>query len=114
MLPALALLSIAPTGGEQMEMGVVVTMAAMGVDHHDVATLERLAPDLTREIIQALHPQRINALNTTTALWSKVVRNMAGTVRMMCRSITPSWRTWRTWLTQSTTTRRAGGLRMPP
>ena len=37
-------------------MGVVVTIAAMGVDHHDVATLERLAPDLTIEIIQALHP----------------------------------------------------------
>src|SRR5439155_21427956 len=43
-------------GGEQMEMGVVVTIAAMCVDHHDVATLQRLAPDLTIEIIQALHP----------------------------------------------------------
>ena len=37
-------------------MGVVLTIAAMRVDHRDVATLERLAPDLTIEIIQALHP----------------------------------------------------------
>ena len=30
-------------------------------------------------------PQRINALNTTAALWEKVGRNIAGTVSMMCR-----------------------------
>jgi len=31
----------------------------------------------------------MHALPTSAALWSKVVRNMAGTVRMLCRSITP-------------------------
>jgi hypothetical protein len=30
-------------------MSMIVTIAAMGVDHHDVATLERLAPDLTTD-----------------------------------------------------------------
>src|SRR6266542_1888526 len=48
-------------------------------------------------------PQRINALNTTAALWEKVVRNIAGTVRMMCREITPSWSIVLTWLTQLST-----------
>ena len=28
-------------------MSMLVPIAAMGVDHHDVATLERLAPDRT-------------------------------------------------------------------
>src|SRR5882724_12345178 len=56
VFPALALLIIAPTGGDQMQMGMVMTIAAMGVDHHDVATLESLAPDLAIKIIQALHP----------------------------------------------------------
>ena len=71
MLPALALMILAPTGGEPMEMGVVVTIAAMGVEHHDVATLERLAPDLTREEKSSRHcaPQRMNALNTPAACW---------------------------------------------
>ena len=36
-------------------MGVVLTVAPMRVDHRNVATPERLAPDLTIEIIQALH-----------------------------------------------------------
>ena len=45
----------------------------------------------------------MNALNTTAAFWEKVVRNIAGTVRMMCREITPAWSTWLTWLTQLST-----------
>ena len=48
-------------------------------------------------------PQRLNALNNTGAWWSKVVRNMAGTVRMMWREIPPSWSIWLTWLTQLST-----------
>ena len=48
-------------------------------------------------------PQRINALNTTAALWEKVGRNIAGTVSMMCREITPAWRALLTWLTQVST-----------
>jgi hypothetical protein len=35
----------------------------MRVEHHDVATPKCLAPDCAIEIIQALHQQRINALN---------------------------------------------------
>jgi hypothetical protein len=30
-------------------------------------------------------PQRINVLNKSAAFWEKIVRNMAGTVRMMWR-----------------------------
>src|SRR5216683_3662513 len=56
VFPALSLLIIAPTGGDQMPMGMVVTIAPMGMDHHDVAPLEPLAPDLAIKIIQALHP----------------------------------------------------------
>ena len=55
-LPALALTIIAPTGSEQMQMGVVVPMAAMGVEHHDVAPLERLAPNRALKVIQTLRP----------------------------------------------------------
>jgi hypothetical protein len=38
----------------------------------------------------------MNALTTAAAFWEKVARHIAGTVRMMCREITPSWRTWLT------------------
>src|SRR5712692_3424426 len=48
-------------------------------------------------------PQRMSALNTTAAFWYKVVRNIAGTVRMICREMTPAWRTLLTWLTQLST-----------
>src|SRR5713101_6844455 len=44
-------------------------------------------------------PQRMNALNTTAAFWYKGVRNIAGTVRRICREMTPAWRAWLTWLT---------------
>src|SRR6266853_5704710 len=48
-------------------------------------------------------PQRLNALNTTAAFWSKGVRHSAGTVRMLCREMTPTWRAWLTCLTQVST-----------
>ena len=56
MLPARSLRIIAPTGGEQMQMRMVLAIAPMGVGHHNVASPEGLAPDLTIEIIQTLHP----------------------------------------------------------
>src|SRR5437763_16886124 len=56
MLPALSLAIIPPTGGEQMQMGMVLAIAPMGVEHRDGATPERLAPDVALEIIQALPP----------------------------------------------------------
>src|SRR6266536_823262 len=56
MLPAFSLGIVAPTGGEQMEMGVVLPIAAMRVKYRNGATAERLAPHLTVEIVQALCP----------------------------------------------------------
>ena len=56
MLPALALGIVTATGREQMEMGVVLPIAPMGVEHRDVAPPQRLAPDRAIEIIQALPP----------------------------------------------------------
>src|SRR6266446_1737994 len=56
MLPAFSLVIVAPTGGEEMEMGVVLPIAAMRVEDRDVAPPQRLAPDFTIEIIQALTP----------------------------------------------------------
>src|SRR5215510_4722623 len=56
MLPTFPLVIIAPTGGEEMEMGMVRPIAAMGVEDRDGASPQRFAPDLTREIIQALPP----------------------------------------------------------
>src|SRR5947209_9342219 len=55
MLPALALAIIPPTGGEQMQMGMVLAIAPMRVEHRDGAPSERLAFDGAIEIIQALH-----------------------------------------------------------
>ena len=37
-------------------MLMLLPIAPMRVEHHDVAPLERLAPDRAIEIIQALHP----------------------------------------------------------
>src|SRR5215831_5672343 len=56
MLPARALAIIPPTGGEQMQMGMVLAIAAMRVEHRDGAPSERLALDGAIEIIQALRP----------------------------------------------------------
>jgi hypothetical protein len=56
MLPALARAIIPPTGGNHMQMGMILPIAPMGVYHGNVATPKRLAPDVTLEIIQALRP----------------------------------------------------------
>ena len=68
MLPLAGLAILSTTGGNDMQMGMVVPIAAMGVEHHDISTPERLAPHLAKEIIQALTPHRMNALNKTAAL----------------------------------------------
>jgi hypothetical protein len=47
MLPAVPLAIKAPTGSDQIEMGVVRPIAAMRVEHYDVAPLQHFAPDLT-------------------------------------------------------------------
>src|SRR5215813_12296514 len=56
MLPARSLGLIAPTGGEQMQMGMVLPIAAMRVEHGDVAPLEHLPLNGTVEIVEALRP----------------------------------------------------------
>src|SRR2546430_8929274 len=56
MLPALALGIIAPARGEQMQVRVILPIPAMRVEHRDGATLERLAPVIAIEIIQAWRP----------------------------------------------------------
>src|SRR5919109_3541812 len=56
MLPALTRSIQAPTRGDQMQMGMVLAIAPMRVEHHNVAPPECLAPDCAIEIIQTLHP----------------------------------------------------------
>src|SRR5713226_7991169 len=56
MLPARALGIIAATGGEHMQMGMVLPITPMRVEDRDVAPLERLPLDGAIEIIQALPP----------------------------------------------------------
>ena len=56
MLPALSLRIIAATGGQHMQMGMIVPIAPMGVEHRDVPPAQRLAPDGAIEIIQAVRP----------------------------------------------------------
>ena len=55
MLPTLGLSIIAPTGREHMHMGMILTVASMGVNHRDIASLEGFTSDFTIEIIEALH-----------------------------------------------------------
>ena len=47
---------IAPAGGNQMQVRMVLPIATMRVEHCHGATPERLVPDGTREIVQALAP----------------------------------------------------------
>ncbi len=54
MHPALGLLIPATTGGDEVQMGVVLAIAAVRLDDHDVAALEGAATDLAEAIIQAL------------------------------------------------------------
>src|SRR5262245_53458943 len=56
MHPLLGPLIPSPTGRDDMQMGVVLAIAAMGLNYNDVATLERLATDTAEDIIQAPHP----------------------------------------------------------
>src|SRR5438128_8847711 len=56
MLPARSLGVIAPTGGEQMQMGMILPIAPMRMADRDGASSKGLAPDGAIEIIQALPP----------------------------------------------------------
>ena len=56
MHPALGLWVPAPTGGDEMQMGVVLAIASMRVQHDNIAAFEPLAAELAIEIVQTLHP----------------------------------------------------------
>src|SRR2546422_7848251 len=56
MFPACSLGIVASTGGEEMQMGMVLAITPMRMEHRNVTTPDRLAPHLTVEIIQALCP----------------------------------------------------------
>ena len=56
MLPTRSLGLIATTGGKHMQMGMILPIAAMRVEHRDVAPLERLPLDGAIEIVEALRP----------------------------------------------------------
>ena len=56
MAPLLSLDIPPTTGRNNMEMRVVLPIAAMRLDHDDVATLEGLAADPAKDIIQAGDP----------------------------------------------------------
>src|SRR4249920_643461 len=56
MLPARALTIQAPTGGEQMQVRVILPIAPMSMEHRNVTTSECLAPDRAVEVIQASCP----------------------------------------------------------
>ena len=56
MFPALTLSIIAPTRRDHMQVGMVLTITPVSVDHRDIATLERLASDLAIEVVEALPP----------------------------------------------------------
>jgi hypothetical protein len=51
MLPTFSLVIVAPTGGKEMKMGMVLPIATMRVEDCEVASPQCFAPDLTREII---------------------------------------------------------------
>jgi hypothetical protein len=56
MVPARSLGIIAPTGGEPMQMGMILPMTPMRVEHGNGATPECLASDGALEVIQTLCP----------------------------------------------------------
>jgi hypothetical protein len=56
LLPARSLALIAPTRGEQMQMGMVVAVSSMRGEHRAVPSPQRLAPEVAREILEAWPP----------------------------------------------------------
>src|SRR5947199_7889227 len=56
MRPAVSQPIVSPTGGEHMQMGMVLAITPVRMEDHDIATLEWLAFNGAVEIIQALDP----------------------------------------------------------
>ncbi len=55
MDPLVGLLIPSPTGGDDVQVRVVLTVAPMSLNDYDIAPFERLTTDPAEEIIQALH-----------------------------------------------------------
>ena len=53
MHPLLRLPIPAATGGDDVQVGVVLAIAPMGLDHHNVAPLEGTAADAREDSVQA-------------------------------------------------------------
>ena len=54
MHPLVVLFIPSPTGGNDMEMGIVLATATVGLNHHDIAPFERLTTDAAEKVIQTL------------------------------------------------------------
>ena len=51
MLPLAGLAIPSTTGGNDMQMGMVLPIASMGLDHHNVPALKGVATDLGEDIV---------------------------------------------------------------
>jgi len=58
-----------PAGGDQMQVRVILPIAAMGVEHGDIAPRSALPLTVLKKSSRHCAPQRMNALNTTAAFW---------------------------------------------
>ena len=73
MDPLLGLLSPSPTGGDDVQMGIVLAIAAMGLDDDDVTAFEVLAADPAEDVIQAPHP---TAHERTQHRWRLLIKSV--------------------------------------
>ena len=76
---------VASTGGEHMQMGMILAITPMRMEDHDIAALEWLAFDGAVEIIQALDPTAHERTQHDRRVLVEGGVDIAGTVRMMCR-----------------------------
>ena len=56
MHPAFRLRVPTATGGDEMQMGVVLAVAPVRVQHDNVATFEALTAEVAKELIQTADP----------------------------------------------------------
>ena len=56
MYPLLSLRIPSPTGGDDVQVRIVLAIAPMGLDDHNITTFECLATDRTKEVISTLYP----------------------------------------------------------
>src|SRR5215831_10036039 len=78
MDPLLGLLSPSTTGGDEVQMGIVLAIAAMGLDDDDVTAFEVLAADPAEDVIQAPHP---TAHERTQHRWRLLIKSVPQNLR---------------------------------